>query len=494
MLFASQSIMFLLIFNQFCMINTFLISSGSERKKKMADLYTDAVVNFNEKTGKLRHELHGCNSCPALSSRSLIQFDDEFRKMNFWGTRTHDWALWNSGQRMVDTHFIFPLMHLDPADPKNYYFKATDDIIKLAHGCNMRVFYRMGTSIEHSAAGSTSPEGHYNTHMPEDTEKYAEVLAAIIRHYTKGWADGFEYEDMKYWEIWNEPDLGGQMWCGDYDQFAKFFAIVCKRLKTEFPELKIGGPALTWMNFDLCEKILDECKKVDVVPDFISWHRYTSDVQLMLNQPKEFRKFLDDRGFTKTELCMNEWHYIVSWDGVQSSASYDMRIRAMSGPCGMFGIDSACFNLAVLSGWQDGPLDSAYYYGAALDGTWGFRDEFRREHANSYSMKMFGRLLDEADEKVKADVCQSGFTRTVYVLAAMAKNGKDGKMLVTDYRGASETLEIEVEGMENAKDVSAILLDKEHNLSLVPVIWKENRLTLLKNYNGSAAFYITFKN
>ena len=109
-------------------------------------------------------------------------------------------------------------------------------------------------------------------------------------------------------------------------------------------------------------------------------------------------------------------------------------------------------------------------------------------------MKMFGRLLDEADEKVKADVCQSGFTRTVYVLAAMAKNGKDGKMLVTDYRGASETLEIEVEGMENAKDVSAILLDKEHNLSPVPVIWKENRLTLLKNYNGSAAFYITFKN
>ena len=46
---------------------------------------------------------------------------------------------------------------------------------------------------------------------------------------------------MKYWEIWNEPDLGGQMWCGDYDQFAKFFAIVCKRLKTEFPQANIAA-------------------------------------------------------------------------------------------------------------------------------------------------------------------------------------------------------------------------------------------------------------
>ena len=129
----------------------------------MADLYTAASVDFNQVVGKLNHKLHASNSGPALSTRSLIQFDDEFKKMNFYSSRTHDWALWNQGQRMVDTHFVFPLYHLDPSDPKNYYFKPTDDIIKLVHNCNMHVFYRLGTSIEHSARGARSAENHYNT-------------------------------------------------------------------------------------------------------------------------------------------------------------------------------------------------------------------------------------------------------------------------------------------------------------------------------------------
>ena len=165
--------------------------------------YTAAKVDFNRITGKLRPEQHGSNSCPPLYPRGLLNFDAEFKKMNFWGSRTHDWALWNNGQRMIDTHFVFPLMHLDPADPANYYFESSDAIIKLCRDCGMRVFYRMGTSIEHTG------NQHFNTIPPKDYKKYAEVLAGIIRHYTKDWANGYEYEDMQYWEIWNEPELGG---------------------------------------------------------------------------------------------------------------------------------------------------------------------------------------------------------------------------------------------------------------------------------------------
>ena len=217
----------------------------------MADFYTSVTVDFGKKTGALRHALHCDGHAPNLSLRSLLNKDDEFREMNFYAARTHDWALSNAGSRIIDTHFVFPLMHLDPGDPKNYYFTASDAIIKLCRNVGMKVFYRMGTSIEHSAGWEEADYvNHFNTHVPEDPEKYAEVLAGIIRHYTRGWANGYEYKDMEYWEIWNEPDLIGKMWCGSREQFIKLFVVVLKRLKAEFPELKIGGPALTCLNLD----------------------------------------------------------------------------------------------------------------------------------------------------------------------------------------------------------------------------------------------------
>ncbi|MBR2426484.1 MAG: hypothetical protein IKB16_07065 [Lentisphaeria bacterium] len=456
----------------------------------MADLYTAASVDFNQVVGKLNHKLHASNSGPALGNRSLIQFDDEFKKMNFYSSRTHDWALWNQGQRMVDTHFVFPLYHLDPSDPKNYYFKPTDDIIKLVHNCNMHVFYRMGTSIEHSAKGVRSAENHYNTLVPEDPAKYAEILAGIVRHYTRGWADGFEYKDMVYWEIWNEPELG-QMWAGDDEQFVELFVTVLKRLKSEFPELKVGGPAFAWVDIAFTQKILDRCKAENVAPDFISWHFYGHDVEALASQPAIMRKLLDDNGFTQTETCINEWHYLVSWDGVQASASYDMRMRATTGPCGLHGIDSGCFNLAVLSAWHDKPLDSAFYYGASLDSVWGFRDEFRKENKNSFSMKMMGRLLYEAEDRVKTENHQH--SKTIYILAAKAKDCDGARMIVTDYRGASETIEIDVEGMENAKEVTATVMDAEYDAMPAKVIWNGKKLTLIKNTTGSSAFYVTFR-
>ena len=27
----------------------------------------------------------------------------------------------------------------------------------------------------------------------------------VIKHYNSGWANGYHY-NIKYWEIWNEPD------------------------------------------------------------------------------------------------------------------------------------------------------------------------------------------------------------------------------------------------------------------------------------------------
>ncbi len=454
----------------------------------MAKLYTAGRVDFNKTIGKINKELHGSNSAPILSSRRYQNYDDEFLKLNFQSTRTHDWALWNNGQRMVDTHFVFPLLHLDATDPKNYVFGPTDAMIKQALDCNMKIFYRLGTSIEHT---SSTKQNHFNTLVPEDFDKYAEACAGIVRHYTRGWANGFEYkEQMQYWEIWNEPDLGAPCWAGTQEEFYRLFITIFKRLKSEFPELKIGGPAITRPDGARIKPFLMACKEAGVKPDFFSWHSYSGEAESLIQQPIGMREFVDELGFTEMELCINEWHYMASWDGVQGGdVTPEQKINALNRSTG---ITSACFNLAVLTGWQDQPLDSAFYYGSSyVGGSFSFRDTNMRENKCSFGMKMFGNLIAEVSNRVATENIQR--KKTVYLLGGLADDGTGGRLLVTDYCGNDVTIDLEINGMEHAKRVSAFMMDEKNDRTPAQVLWDGHNLTLIKNGPGCVAFYVTFE-
>ena len=327
----------------------------------------DVNADFTTVVGKIKPRLHSSNFAPPLSSRGISNMTEMYRRMNFHSSRTHDWALWNAGQRLIDTHFIFPLFHLDPADPENYYFEPTDDMIAGCQEAGSKVFYRMGTSIEHSG------QRHFNTLPIKDYAKYAEILAGIVRHYTQGWANGFHY-DIEYWEIWNEPDCGPVMWNESLDAFITFFVTVLKRLKKEFPKLKFGGPAQCWLNKDFFTKLLNACKKEKIAPDFISWHCYSTDARNLIAQGDAGRQFLDSLGFKKTETIINEWHYLVTWWGLHREVTPQRHQLGYNKDTGLWSIESAVFNLAVLAGWQKTALDAGFYYGAAPYGAWGFHD------------------------------------------------------------------------------------------------------------------------
>lgn len=462
----------------------------------MANMNLTAIADFNRIEGRIRPEQHGTNSAPVLATRSLRTFDDEHREMHFYASRTHDWALWNAGQRIIDTHFIFPLMHLDPADPANYYFKPSDAIIKHCRDVGMKVFYRLGTSIEHNAA-----DEHFNSCVPEDFEKYAEVLAGIVRHYVSDFADGCNYDDMIYWEIWNEPNLSVKAWTGDFMQFVDFFSTCVVRLKKEFPHLKIGGPALCgYAHFDI-PLLIKACEEKGALPDFISWHYYGFEPDQLIGEPRKCRDLLDEHGWKNIETCVNEWHYVFGWQGIQSSSSWQGYRRAIDGPCGVNQIDSAAFNLAVLAAWQSEPLDTGFYYGANPESpAWGFRNE-RKLNKSFFSMKMFGEIMATCTKRVysasgayRADGSEWNYGgKTVYTLAALSDDEKTGMLLVSDYRGERESLELDVAGMEDAKSVSAILLDENKDYAPVSVIWNGRKLILPKETQGSCAFLVTFE-
>ena len=475
------------------MVTTFLLAAA-------------LTVNFDETTGVLRPELHSSGYGPMICSCPKETID-LIKSMGFKSARTHDWALLNANERVCDYFHIFPLMHLDAKDPKNYVFGPTDYLLKRAREeTGNDIFYRLGTSIEHSG-----PKIHFNSAIPEDFEKVAETFAGTIRHYNRGWANGHEW-GIQYWEIWNEPDGHNNMWClpdGDAgkgatdkdrkadavardlkrrDLFCRFFVLCLKRLKSEFPDVKVGGPALCSMRVDYFTELLKACKEAGVAPDFISWHHYASDPEVIFKAIRTGRKLCDDMGFKDCQLVINEWHYLgtYSWSGLRSSDPA-VRSKVWSGPASHNGIDSSCFNLAVLSGFQSSKLDLGFYYGCRHSGAWGFMDEGRNLYKVYYGLKLFGDFLKSYSTMCAAS-SQDGFT----VLAAKSGDGAHKGLLVTDYRSRANEIAIEVKGVPADAKVTAWVHDYTRNFERVPVSFANGKLLIKKVDANSAAFWVEF--
>ena len=464
-----------------CVASALLCAQGAELS-----------ADFTRETGTLRKALHSSGWAPRSHPRSIQNDDALIAALNMTYARTHDWALVNRGQRVVDYQYVFPLFRLDANDPANYVFEPTDHLLGLARNVGLDIFYRLGTSIEHTG------DAYFNTRVPDDFDKTAEIFAGIVRHYNGGWANGHRW-NIRYWEIWNEPDGICNMWRlpeaeggKDYakmrDLFAKLFVKCLKRLKSEFPDVKVGGPALCKMNEWYFRALLQACKDEGVAPDFISWHYYGANPDEMVKTADDARKMCDEFGFTSCELILNEWHYLLSWDGIHGKNSTPEAVkRAQSGPSGHNNIDSACFTLTSLIKFQTSKLDQAYYYGCGPSGNWGYLDGYRQPNKNWYACRLFGEVV-----KGYSAMFASTGKDTVSTLAVKSADGRKAAILVSDYRGKGLVLAVDVKGLDGAKKASAVLLDHQHDATPCDALWEGGTLTLRKPDTNSAAFLVTF--
>ena len=312
--------------------------------------------------------------------------------------------------------------------------------------------------------------------MPKDFQKWAEICEHIIRHYNEGWANGF-YHDIKYWEIWNEPDLdpddstNKRCWSGTEAEYAELYITASKHLKSCFPNLKIGGPASAgdeaWM-----ERFLQRITKVENVPvDFFSWHWYWTQPSDVSIKATRIRKLLEKYGYGKAESILNEWNYVRDW-----SKEFVYSIKQI------IGIKGAAFTAACMTICQNNPdVDMLMYYDArptAFNGLW---DMYAYEELKGYyPFYIFAKLYDMGTQ-----VENISDNENVYVVGA--KNGEKVGAMVTYYAENdnldSEKIEISVEGydMENAK----IYIVDESN-SMCPYLkssFKDNKLTLVLKRN-----------
>ena len=264
-------------------------------------------VDGSQRLGTIR-PLHGVNNGP-LNQGETIDLSEYYRKAGFPLVRLHD-SEWPDPD-IVDIHAVFPDMNADPEKPESYDFQRTDDYIQAIVNTGAGIVYRLGESIEHTRK-------KYRVHPPADMDKWAKVCVGIIRHYNEGWAGGFRH-NIRYWEIWNEPENRPAMWTGTDEQYFRMYVTAARAIKAAFPELKVGGPSIGYPGdmegdmlkpTDFLKAFLKTCKEQQAPLDFFSWHTYSNDPFVYAKKARAIRKLLNEYGFEKTEIHLNEWNIL----------------------------------------------------------------------------------------------------------------------------------------------------------------------------------------
>lgn len=409
------------------------------------------TVDFNRIVGKIK-PMHAVNNGPQKAGSDQTRGNmDTWIKAGIPYARNHDASFCAAygGEHTVDIHSIFPDFNADVNDPASYDFLLTDGYCRTIQEGNTKVFYRLGSKIEHWAK-------KYGTLPPADFQKWAEICEHIIMHYTEGWADGFWW-DIAYWEIWNEPDLdpddslNKRTWGGTEAEFFELYRLTACHLKKRFPHLKIGGPAVAY-DMEWTERFFAAMSKAEVPIDFFSWHCYLTDPKEMIARENQVHILLEKYGYADAESICNEWNYVKNWDTL---FVYSIeQIISMKG---------AALNAACMLACQQSTMDMLMYYDARIDTCFNGLFDFYtlRPLKGYYGICMFNELYKMG----QSAVCEIEGEQ-LYAAAACSEDGSSAVMICyytdDDREKNNKTVKLHVSGGADCYEV--ILLDKDHNM------------------------------
>jgi xylan 1,4-beta-xylosidase len=127
----------------------------------------------------------------------------------------------------------------------------------LASGTETMFFYRM------------------NITPPKDWAEWGALVEAFARHSIERY--GREEVRTWYFEVWNEPNLGG-FWTGTQEDYWSLYATAASALKRVDAGLRVGGPATSKAHW--IADFITYCHQNAVPVDFVSTHLYPQDEQV----------------------------------------------------------------------------------------------------------------------------------------------------------------------------------------------------------------------
>lgn len=193
----------------------------------------------------------------------------------------------------------------------------------------------------------------------KDWNEWGQVVQATIEHYS---GRSQKNIDGVIYEVWNEPDLfGGFKTYGDKNYLDMYSASARAAARVRGTNLfEIGGPATTGLYQNWLERLIRYADANNLRLDFISWHRYSYDLEQYEKDSKQARKWAEN-----IPAMVNLKFYVTEWGhDSEIQAGYDGKfgaIHTLAGARAMMGAIDRAFLFEV----KDGPGAEKYW------GRWG---------------------------------------------------------------------------------------------------------------------------
>lgn len=110
-----------------------------------------------------------------------------------------------------------------------------------------------------------------NVTPPKSYEKWEALIKALVMHFEERY--GKAEVEKWYFEVWNEPDLGG-FWAGTQQEYFKLYQCSVNAVKSVSKTYRVGGPGTArqpWIH-----PFLDYCAANNLPVDFVSTHSYNT--------------------------------------------------------------------------------------------------------------------------------------------------------------------------------------------------------------------------
>ena len=403
----------------------------------------DIKLDFNDTNGILKpfSEIN----CGPLPNHDMpgVDLTNPYQQTGFSFIRTHDF----SGP--TDISEIFPDFNADPSLESNYDFQRSDTYISAIINAGCQVFYRLGESAS-SEKKLREP--------PEDFNKWAEVCKHIVMHYNDGWNNGFFY-NIKYWEIWNEPDIVG-FWNGSAQDYYQLYHTTSSTLKSYNSSLKIGGPCTSSItNPEYTSGFLSYVKNNGLPLDFFSWHQYADTPNQLFLSSKTIRQLIDNYGLINCENINSEWNInIITPQRDKDNAK------------------NTAFTTCCLSCFQDADLDHAFRYRGTQDPNWLMRligfDLSLFTHEGMYKKPALSYLAMNnmiVDTPIRLNTPIMDASSGITYIAGISKDKTNLTLMISNFNAAKteSTFEITNIPWDEYYTVAQYSIDNSHNLDII---------------------------
>ncbi|HVQ00057.1 MAG TPA: hypothetical protein VMT57_00940, partial [Candidatus Thermoplasmatota archaeon] len=409
-----------------------------------ADQTLTILLNCSDTNGIIRPfgEIND-GPAPVSNASKYADLTHQYQAIGITAIRTHDLA------GPTDIHTIFPNLSADPTDVSNYHFETSDYYITKMIQAGCQVYYRLGES----AGGNDTLKL-----PPKNFTAWAQVCRRITMHYNDGWDNGFHY-NIRYWEVWNEPDLFG-FWNGTVEQYYALYQTTAETLKAYNTSLKIGGPCTSSVsNKNYTDRFLQFVSDHHVPLDFFSWHMYTDVPSELVQGSLRIRTLLDSYGFNATENINSEWNnFIVSPQRDHDDAK------------------NAAFTACCLTAFQDARLDQAYRYRGTGDNNklmrflgldlalFTYNGIYKRPALTYLAMQS---LTKDTPKRLRTTAV-NGSTGVAY-LAGISNDNTNVSVLLSNYNANDTAYALAISSLPWHQPYTVVkyLIDEKHHLQIV---------------------------